>query len=376
MNRNEFINEYLSQVSKVFPLIEEQRKRKLKRTLLIEVFIILITSIYGYYLFNYDYLNQINSDLAELSLIVFGIFVLVIFLNPVCANDEFRKELKRIYTPKIIKCIGEIKSAKNGNVYLNENEIFSQKELQTCTLFGRFNTIETDDSFVGKYKNTDFKISEVELSLRSNKYYSTIFKGVIISFDINKKIKAKTLISTSNDLAIRNKLPVLLYFLIMMPLFMMIISVFEENIGNIPILLSFFTPLALTTLFFVVLTFFINKVQTKKFNTNNKRIKLEDINFRKRFNVYSEDEVEARYLISPAFMERFLNLTLSFGTKKAKCVFFENKIMFAISTRKNLFEQGNLFKPFSVNEGIKFFKEFTSILDIIEYFKLDEETKL
>lgn len=124
------------------------------------------------------------------------------------------------------------------------------------------------------------------------------------------------------------------------------------------------------------MTFFINKVQTKKFNTNNKRIKLEDINFRKRFNVYSEDEVEARYLISPAFMERFLNLTLSFGTKKAKCVFFENKIMFAISTRKNLFEQGNLFKPFSVNEGIKFFKEFTSILDIIEYFKLDEETKL
>lgn len=37
-------------------------------------------------------------------------------------------------------------------------------------------------------------------------------------------------------------------------------------------------------------------------------IKLEDINFSKNFDVYSEDEVEARYLLTPTFIEKFLKL--------------------------------------------------------------------
>ena len=33
-------------------------------------------------------------------------------------------------------------------------------------------------------------------------------------------------------------------------------------------------------------------------------VKLEDISFDKRFNVYTKDQVEARYLTTPTFMER------------------------------------------------------------------------
>ena len=103
---------------------------------------------------------------------------------------------------------------------------------------------------------------------------------------------------------------------------------------------------------------------------------MEDVLFRKKFSVYSDDEVEARYLITPAFMEKFLNLTSVFGTKKAKCAFYGNKIMVAIPTRRNLFELGTLFKPFSADDSVEFFREFTSILDMISNFKLDEDTKL
>lgn len=106
------------------------------------------------------------------------------------------------------------------------------------------------------------------------------------------------------------------------------------------------------------------------------KIRLEDVKFAKKFKVFSEDEVEARYLVTTAFMERFLNLTTSFGAKKAKCAFFSNKVMFAISTRKNLFEFGSLFKTLEKPKNVTFFNELMSILDMIDYFKLDEKLGL
>lgn len=75
-------------------------------------------------------------------------------------------------------------------------------------------------------------------------------------------------------------------------------------------------------------------------------------------------------------MERFLNLTTSFGTQKSKCAFFDNRIMFAISTRRNLFEFGSLYAPVTNLNNVGFFRELMSILDMIDYFKLDEKTGL
>ena len=86
-----------------------------------------------------------------------------------------------------------------------------------------------------------------------------------------------------------------------------------------------------------------------------------------------------RYLVTPAFMERFKNLHTSFGTEMAKCAFFDDKIMFALSTGKNLFElTGGMF--FSLKDNAEqakiFYEEISAIYEIIDYFKLDEKTGL
>ena len=106
---------------------------------------------------------------------------------------------------------------------------------------------------------------------------------------------------------------------------------------------------------------------------NFEDVKLESNEWQKRFKAYTTNQVDARYLLTPAFMQRFLNLTTAFGTNKAKCSFYDDKIMIAISTRRNLFEVGNLFTPVS---GDKLYEELKSILDMIEYFKLNEHTGL
>ncbi len=107
------------------------------------------------------------------------------------------------------------------------------------------------------------------------------------------------------------------------------------------------------------------------------KVLIEDIEFDKKYDIYSENQIEARYMLTPTFLELFKNMYTSFGTKKVKCSFYKNNLMIAISTKKNLFEIGNLYKNLINKKQIeKFMDEFTSILAMIEYFKLYEKTNL
>ena len=106
-------------------------------------------------------------------------------------------------------------------------------------------------------------------------------------------------------------------------------------------------------------------------------VKLEDLTFDKKFNVYTQDQIEARYLLTPAFMERLKSLETSFGTKNIKCSFFEDNIMFAISTNKDLFELGSLYKSLKSKISIEeFYNEIHSIQEMINHLKLDEKLGL
>ena len=117
--------------------------------------------------------------------------------------------------------------------------------------------------------------------------------------------------------------------------------------------------------------------ENKKAKESLNSIILEDPEFNKKYNVYSSDQIESRYLVTTAFMERFKTLHTAFGSNKAKCSFFDDKVMFAISTNKNLFEIGDLFHPLTDMKHINdFMKEISAIYEIIDYFKLTEKTGL
>ena len=106
-------------------------------------------------------------------------------------------------------------------------------------------------------------------------------------------------------------------------------------------------------------------------------IKLEDVDFMKQYKVISNDEIEARYLITPSFMERFAKLVTVFKSYKSECSFYNDKLMIAIDTSKDLFEIGSLKKPLTDIETVApCYRELKSIFDMIDYFKLDQKTGL
>lgn len=82
------------------------------------------------------------------------------------------------------------------------------------------------------------------------------------------------------------------------------------------------------------------------------RIGLVDPTFEKQFEVYGTDQVMARYLLTPSFMERLLELEALLKGKNVRCVFDESlaeeagqgELLIAAETG-NLFEPATLFTP-------------------------------
>ena len=110
---------------------------------------------------------------------------------------------------------------------------------------------------------------------------------------------------------------------------------------------------------------------------NLKHTTLEDVVFEKKFDVFTDDEVEARYLITPSFMERLNNMKTAFSADRVSCAFYDKYLLVGLHTSKDLFSICSLKEP--VNDGKQFFtmfEEILSIIKLIDHFKLNQKNGL
>ncbi len=183
-------------------------------------------------------------------------------------------------------------------------------------LFDNYDFISYDDIFTGDFKDVNFEIIEAKFTKGSGKSKSTIFDGVIIKLDMNKSFNGRTVIRP-NTLLHSSPSPIL------------------------------------------------------------KHTELEDINFEKKFDVFTDDEVEARYLITPSFMERLNEMQVAFKADKVSCAFYNKYLFVALQTPEDLFSICSLFKR--VDDPKQFFtmfEEILSIIKLIDHFKLDQKIGL
>ena len=170
-----------------------------------------------------------------------------------------------------------------------------------------------DDCFRGMYQNIIFTVEE--LSLKGNKN-ATIFNGVVIQFIINKKFNGHTVI-------------------------------YPDSIRHI-------SP------------------SSKLHHTE-----LEDVVFEKKYDVFTDDDVEARYLITPSFMKRLNEMQEKFFADTIYAAFKNGIFYLALDTNKNLFEITDLEKQnVDIGQYYIFVGEIISILKLIDYFKLDQKIGL
>ena len=187
-------------------------------------------------------------------------------------------------------------------------------------IIDRYNRVSYDDSFTGIYKDINYEICETSFYYKTgtgkNSSTRTVFKGVMIKLDMNKSFTGNTVIR--------------------------------------PDTLKHASPAA-----------------------NLKHTTLEDVVFEKKLDVFTDDEVEARYLITPSFMERLNNMKTAFSADRVSCAFYDKYLLVGLHTSKDLFSICSLKEP--VNDGKQFFtmfEEILSIIKLIDHFKLNQKIGL
>ncbi len=306
--------------------------------------------------------------LAALSIVgtfyhcIFGTPNLIKNINK--TNKDFKKILKNKFLPHLIKPFENLKLSNNSILIT---------ELHSCELFENLETykVETDDCFEGEYQSLNFRIQECNILGGKS---TSFFKGVVIEIDSNKSIKNTTILTSKHDIytginaLFLNLITLAVILILTIGYFYLQIITKNHNI------LSYIIAILVVL---VVISELFSHIKAKSETEKFEKITLEDVKTNKRFNAYSSDQIEGRYLLTPAFIERFNNLKTAFGTNKLKCSFHNDKLYIAVSTNRDLFELGNIFKSVhNQNEINNFYNEIIAIYKIIEYLKLDERTGL
>ena len=261
-------NKYLKDKVERF---EENRISTLKearKRLIIWLFYIFFTSFIVYFL--YKNFLELNRDIvAFTTLILVSIGVAAPFFwifSPIWSYEE---NIKKEIFPNVLNFFGDFK-------YHVETKK-SVKEYYATELIPKHDSEIAEDHITGTYKDIKVDLFETKLSNDSDENSSTtlntVFDGIIVELSMNKSFSGKTVI--------------------------------KKDIGTVG-------------------NWFINK------STSLKKVKLEDPNFEKMFEVYSDDQVEARYLLTVTFIERLKELVENFGGKSIQCCFYNNKLLMMI----------------------------------------------
>ncbi len=97
-----------------------------------------------------------------------------------------------------------------------------------------------------------------------------------------------------------------------------------------------------------------------------KRVGLEDPVFEKMFEAYGSDQVEARTLLTPTFMQRLVDLKDAMSGKKIQFGFWDEKLFIAV-TAPNQFETGSMFETLVAPERVqKTLGEIDAIYGVID----------
>lgn len=203
-----------------------------------------------------------------------------------------------------------------GDLEWSQDIFYSEDFVQDSCLIPDFDKSKYDDIFEGSFKDVSIEIAEGSYTKGHGKNRTTVFDGVIIKLDMNKDFDGHTIIRPD--------------------------SIFHGSPASY---------LEHTT--------------------------LEDVVFEKKFDVFTNNEVEARYLITTSFMERLNKMQTAFKANDISCAFYDRWLLIAISTSKDLFSICSLVKPLEDSgQFFQMYEEIVSIIKLIDYFKLDQKIGL
>lgn len=173
------------------------------------------------------------------------------------------------------------------------------------------------DHFWGTHEDIKMSVAELKLRRKSGKNTVTVFNGLLCRFDYPKRAKAEVAVKSDGG-----------------------------AIGQ------FFSGIF----------------------SSGKRVKLEDPVFEGRFDVYSSDQVAARYILTPTVMERLVALEREHRGLRA--IFRRDEVLLAIPNGPDLFHPGSFFSSLDYGIVRRFHRDMTGVFEFVDALKLDARSKI
>lgn len=237
-------------------------------------------------------------------------------------SKDYRKQFKQEVIGKIINFIEE-------KINYLPADFISRSEFSNSGIFLEgIDRYKGDDLFHGSIDKTEIEFSEVHAEYkttttdskgRKTTHWHTIFKGIFFKADFNKHFQGRTVVLTDTA---------------------------EKILGR-----------------------FGKKLQSMSFGRAD-LVNLEDPEFEKEFVVYGTDQVEARYILSTALMERITKYKELTG-RAIQLSFAHSSVYIAIPFGKDLFEP-KLFDSLHDFEVLdEYFQTLSLTLSLVEALNLN-----
>ena len=247
-----------------------------------------------------------------------GVFVVIIAIVLISIISWFsirgyRKAFKNDIITRIVKFV-------DRELSYNPDGFIDRSAFATSSLFQhRIDRYRGEDLIYGKLGKTSFKASEIHAEYKTEHYgrngrrteWHTIFRGLFYVADFNKDFHSTTVV-----------LP----------------DIAERLLGS----------------------WFGKMLQKMNIARSGKLVQLEDPEFEKLFAVYGQDQVEARYILTPSLMQRLVQFR-----RKVKSGLFvsftRSHVFIAIPSNRNMLEPP-LFKSLTDFSVVREYIEFLALV--------------
>jgi hypothetical protein len=305
-SENELKSLYENQLKEKLRALESSRKRILNRYIITAlIFVGLAVETY--------FLVTINPNVVLIvaCILISAAFLFYFIYQTVKQKKQYRETFKSGVVAEVVKLF-------NPDWQYLFDQCMSQESYQQSGLFPHhYDRYNGDDFVTGRIEKTDFQFSELHTQYKQVTYSSkgqrqehwiTIFRGLFMHADFNKNFSGTTYVLPDTA---------------------------EKLLGS-----------------------FGQSLQ--KLSSRGQLVKLENPEFEKRFVVYSSDQVESRYILTPTVMESIVNISNRFEGD-VYFSFVGSRIFYANSINKALFEP-NIFRS-----GVNFYdvKEMYDLFEMI-----------
>lgn len=225
--------------------------------------------------------------------------------------------------PKLVAAFGDFEyhtrfAPRDTDISLQHDKLSRAmySDMKDAKILPRHNAFRGDDYFCGTHKGVSIQFCEMKLSQQGDKKSRKVMEGVAILLDMkSKKFLGHTIVDKDRG-----------------------------RLGR----------------------------WVKSKGSKLKRANLVDAEFEKIFDVYTNDQVEARYLIDPVIIERLTSLYDVFGGNDMQVSFYdEGKVLIVLKSKYNFLEPSDLhvsaFDPSSI---VLMKREIEQIIAVVEHLKL------